>query len=299
MDFMKDCGSVWLCRKGWKIGNALCCGKAWIAPVLLACLTLTGEATATEPGRMRHGARLVALANAGTAVAGDMWAAAYNPSLLPREGAQLAVMWSPAPFGLRELQHGAAIAGYGDRRSAFALVLQRSGFDLYHETEATAVAAGTFADALHVGATLGYKHVAIQGYGRTAVLVVDLGAAFMLDPDLVIGTSVGAVNRPALGNARERVPLTFAIGASARITPALLLVADVWKDLRHAAELRTGVEYAMHDLLLLRAGAGTGGTAFSAGVGTRVGSVMLDYAVAVHGALGWTHLFAAGVAILP
>ncbi len=288
-----------MCCKRWKIGNALCCGKAWIWPVLLACLTLTAEAAATEPGRMRHGARLVALANAGTAVAGDMWAAAYNPSLLPRDGAHLAVMWSPAPFGLRELQHGAAVGGYGDGHTAFALVVQRSGFDLYHETEATAVAAGTIADALHIGAALGYKHVEIQGYGRAGVPVVDLGAAFMLDEDLVIGTTVGAVNRPALAGTRERVPLTFAIGAAARITPALLLVADVWKDLRHAAELRTGVEYAVHDLLRLRAGATTGATAFSAGIGTRIAGIGVDYAVAVHDALGWTHLFAAGVAILP
>lgn len=266
---------------------------------MLASLACAGEASATEPGRMRHGARLVALANAGTGVAGDAWAAAYNPALLPRGGMQLAVMWNPAPFGLRELGHGAAIAQYGGEASAVALALQRSGFDLYHETEATATAATTIEGALQVGTAVTYKDVGIRGYGRAGVVVVDLGAAFTIDRDLVIGAAVGAVNRPVIGASRERVPLTFALGAAARITPDLLLAADVWKDLRHAAELRAGVEFAPHALVRLRAGATTGELSFSAGVGTLVGGVSVDYAVTAHDALGLTHVFSAGVAILP
>ncbi len=247
---------------------------------------------------MRHGARMLALSQAGTALPADAWAAASNPALLARQGLTTAVMWSPAPFGLRELSHAAAVVTHDASAFSWSALVQSSGFALYRETEAAFACAMTMGGRMHVGTTIGWRDVAIQGYGSAGVLLVDLGAAMEVSDGWVVATVVGAVNRPTIGRSRERLPITFSLGSSMQVTSHLLLVADAWKDLRHAVQLRFGVEYIPLEQLRLRAGSATEPGRFSAGIGTMIEGIAADYAVVTHSDLGLTHILSVAVAIL-
>lgn len=282
----------------------------------LLALMLAADAAATETAqflRIMPGARPMALGEAYTGVADDLNALTTNPAGLSRVGGRQAGFMHAALYGGASYDFMGYAQPFGD--NAWGLSLQRLAVGGLEGRDAAGNQTGSFAaadTALNLAfsgrlpdsslrAGLGVKVIDSKLADASArSFAVDLGAQRPLG-GLGLPVMVGAAVRNLgpglkLGDQREDLPLTFAVGGAVRAAGALLLSADV-TDRPHAARgklgLSVGTEYSVLPAFSLRAGYGSaaasGGDLMSGlgfGFGLRVLRATIDYGFTPGGALG-------------
>ena len=156
--------------------------------------------------------------------------------------------------------------------------------------------------ALDIGASLKFIYDSIDGYSASAAMV-DLGALHhTANPKIKVGLALRNVGFQTSyytdSKFKEHLPLTYGAGLSMQMQENLLGAIDVGKANGENITLKLGMEYGISDAFTLRGGfrsnAGDyqmGGIAgytsgISLGLGWKIRSWNLDYAVASYGDLG-------------
>lgn len=194
-------------------------------------------------------------------------------------------------FGLSVLRYGAAHVAVPFGWGTVSSGLSSFGFEDYREVHASAGYARTFsfgtARALRTGATLRYYHTSISGYGSAAAVGVHLGLGVSLLRSLHLGAYATNVNGPTLAD-DEPLPRTLAVGVYYRAFSSVRVMADVFKDIRFPATVRSGIEVRPVHPLFLRVGLTTLPVRFSGGIGVRLGPLRASVAAEQHQVLGWS-----------
>lgn len=235
-------------------------------------------------------ARADALANATTARPAAVGVQA-NPAARANLERPTAVFYARQGFGLAALRYGAAHVAVPVRWGTASAGASTFGVEAYREVHlSTGVARGAqlgTARTVRVGATLRYHHTSIAGYGSAGALGLNLGLGVALLRSLHLGAVATNVNGAALV-ADVPVPRTLAVGLYYRALPHMIVVADVFKDVRFPATVRGGLEVQPVAPLFLRAGVTTAPARFSGGAGVRLGPLSAQVAAEQHQALGWS-----------
>jgi hypothetical protein len=235
-------------------------------------------------------ARADALAHATTARPAAAGVQA-NPAARAALERPTAVFYARQGFGLSALRYGAAHLAVPARWGTVSGGASTFGGEAYREVHLSAGLARGFqlgtARAVRVGATLRYHHTSITDYGGAGALGLNLGLGVAPLRSLHLGAVATNVTGAALV-AGEPLPRTLAVGLHYRALPRMVIVADVFKDVRFPAAVRGGLEVRPVDPLFLRAGVTTTPVRFSGGVGVRLGPLSVQVAAEQHQALGWS-----------
>lgn len=234
------------------------------------------------------GGRNVSLGGVIVGNSGECWDVFGNPSCAL--GQPSAGFWfSPGFFGLRELMAvGVAtvvpLGGWGVGAS-----LIRFGQDLYCETQASTAVAARLRENTSLGLSIQFYHLSIKGYGSAWSAGLSFGATARIASAVGVQCSALNLTGASIGACREPLPQQISFGAVTFPDSCLCVVLECRKESRMPAAVTLGGEYMVFPDVFLRAGASTETPGISSGLGLRIGTITLDYAVQWHRQLGITH----------
>ncbi|WP_245189663.1 hypothetical protein [Lunatimonas salinarum] len=143
-----------------------------------------------------------------------------------------------------------------------------------------------------LGAKLTYFQTNIEGFGRSAAPLIELGGVAELGPNVLFGAHIYNLGRARLSKlTQEYLPTVVKAGISYRPTDFFMINAEVEKEVYLDPLFKMGLEYSIQEKLDLRAGVHTHPEQMFFGIGFRPGRYRLDYAVSQHHQLGFTHHF--------
>jgi hypothetical protein len=227
---------------------------------------------------------------------GDLWAAMRNPALLTEVRLSAAAAWQPGRFGLTELSSASMAGAMHFGTFGIGAGVSHFGGPLYRELLPSAGFGMRIGEQVSLGAQASLLCLSIDRYGSTTVPVLDAGATVRVVPSLLLAAAAGNVTHAAIvGSITDRLPVTLRLGACWNPDSAMLLQAEIDKDMRWPATMRFGGEYRPLDMISLRAGATTKPWTVSGGFGLRLGGMLFDYAYSWHPDLGGSHALGIGI----
>lgn len=241
-------------------------------------------------------ARYAARADAGIACQSGADALFINPACIPSYSKNVDVhLFYTKPFGLKELSLGTVAASFSHHRFTAAGGFQYFGNALYQEQQFRAAFSYQFLPAFTVGAACRFGVLSIQGYGQTHSIMLDAGAVARLSPKLFWGFSIKNASNTKIGVNQEALPTILTSGICLKPHQNFSLLFDLCKDTRFPMDIRCGIDYQVFEPLILRLGAATEPTRYSAGFSILLQRLRIDYAFSSHFDLGLTHMFSIGV----
>jgi len=236
------------------------------------------------------GARSASFGGSGLLLSGDLWAGYVNPALYATVGNFAgSITYIPGRFEMSELQSSAATIVYPFSFGTTATSIHRFGFDLYSETTISLSSARSIGDRLDIGGTVNWYHLAIERYGSTSTVGITAGIRAGISDQLTTGVVVSNINRPAVGENRNRLPQIIRAGVMYRPHPVLNIVAEIEKDVMFDPEFRFGAEYLFSGSFSVRAGMNDRPARAAGGFSVQHRSLQIDYGLQWHFELGQTH----------
>ncbi|ERM83895.1 hypothetical protein P872_01150 [Rhodonellum psychrophilum GCM71 = DSM 17998] len=143
-----------------------------------------------------------------------------------------------------------------------------------------------------IGIKINYFQTNIEGFGRGAAPVIELGGVAELGPQLFFGAHIYNPTRSKLGkNAPDRLPTVVKAGFSYRPSAKIMVNMEAEKEILLDPMLKVGLEYNLMDRFWARAGVNSNPHNLFFGIGFKPKKFHLDYAMTQNNALGNTHHF--------
>lgn len=142
------------------------------------------------------------------------------------------------------------------------------------------------------GVKLNYFQTNIEGFGRAASPVVEIGGVAELTPQLFFGAHIYNLTRSKPSKlSDEYLPMNVKAGLSYRPTDNLMLNIEAEKEILLDPIFKAGLEYNVKDRIWGRAGFNTQPNNLFFGLGFRPRRYQIDYAMGQNYRLGFTHHF--------
>ncbi len=199
-------------------------------------------------------------------------------------------------FFLADVNQFSAGVGLPTSAGNFGLALQYFGFEGYNEQKIGVAYARKLAQRFSIGAQVDYLNLRIPDYGNQGAITFEIGFQAQINEQLTLGTHIFSPIAIEWTTA-DVVPTIFAIGASYRPTPKLVLLAEVEKDFEYPLDVKFGLEYQVIEVLSLRLGVNTYPFQNSFGIGLRMKQLRIDVASVYHRVLGVTTGFSVSYAL--
>lgn len=234
------------------------------------------------------GGRNVSLGGVIVGNCGECWDIFGNPSCAL--GRPSAGFWfSPGFFGLRELMAVGAAAIFPLGGWGAGCSLMRFGQDLYCETQMSTALAARLRESTTLGLSLQIYHLSIKGYGSAWSAGLSIGATARLSRAVGVQCSALNLTGASIGACREPLPQQLSFGAVTFPDSCICVVLECRKESKMPTAVILGGEYMVFPDVFFRAGASTETPGINSGLGLRIGTVTLDYAIQWHRQLGITH----------
>lgn len=238
------------------------------------------------------GARQNAMANSFSAIADDHWGTFYNSAGIGQLTSRgVGAFYSPSPFGMKEFATGAIAYVEPFSFGNIGVTAQTYGFELYRENSFSLSYAQNFFPNFYAGVRVKYNTLTIQNYGSDNIIGIDIGFLAQLSDVMKVGFAAVNLNRPAWGEAKDKLPQIFRGGFSYLPLKNILLGFEIEKDVRYPFNLKFGLEYNLLEMFALRFGYNNSPSKFAGGFGVSYSIFQINYAVQSHLDLGLTHLF--------
>jgi hypothetical protein len=244
----------------------------------------------TNIAQINPGARQISIANSDVALANDVFTLFNNPAgLAQMNWKEVAIYYSPAPFGLTELANGYVAYQQPFSFGSLGIGGMTYGYELYRESQIILGYSYNYENIFFIGAAVNYQSYSIQNYGSTGAFYLNLGGLVYILDDLRWGFSTSNVNRATVGDQDDQIPVVFTTGFSFEILNNFSLNLSLEKDVRYDPSISFGIDYDLIEYLSLRIGAADNPSKFTAGIGINYSILSLDYAFFTHPDLGLTH----------
>jgi len=143
-----------------------------------------------------------------------------------------------------------------------------------------------------LGLRANYLQFNIDGFGRKAIFVADIGGVAKLSDQLTFGAQITNFTQSSVSDeAQERVPTIINIGLSYQPTDNLFISMEGEKDVDLDADLKIGLEYKILEKIFVRTGFTIDGGTHSFGGGIELERFFLDYGIKIDQFLGNNHNF--------
>jgi len=143
---------------------------------------------------------------------------------------------------------------------------------------------------VNLGLRANYLQFNIEGFGRKAILIADIGAIAKLSDQLSLGVQITNFTQSSLSQEdQERVPTIINIGLSYEPTPNLIITVEGEKDVDLEADLKMGLEYKVLEKIFVRTGLTIDKGTHSFGAGIELAQFFFDYGIKIDQYLGNNH----------
>jgi hypothetical protein len=143
---------------------------------------------------------------------------------------------------------------------------------------------------ISLGLRANYLQFNIEGFGRKAIFVADIGAIAKLSDQLSFGVQVTNFTQSSVSDEdQERVPTIINIGLSYEPTSNLFITVEGEKDVDLEADLKIGVEYKVLEKIFVRTGFTVDKGTHSFGAGIELDQFFFDYGIKIDQYLGNNH----------
>ncbi|WP_200976158.1 hypothetical protein [Echinicola sp. 20G] len=236
------------------------------------------------------GARSVGLANAHTTL-DDAWSVFNNIGALGMLQKSSVFCSYDHRLGLNELTTLAAGGVVPTPIGNLGISLSHYGGQLFNQQ----VLGAGFSNKFGIGSfgiKASYFQTNIEGYGRSASPVFELGGLVELGPKVFWGAHIYNFTRAKISNNTEDyLPTIVKSGISYRPNEKLLVNVEAEKDILLDPLMKIGLEYNFTNRFWARCGIRTNPSNLHFGIGFHPKNISLDYAVAQNSQLGLTHHF--------
>ncbi len=236
------------------------------------------------------GARSMGLGNANVTL-GDAWSVFNNiGGLGVLEGNQVFASYDHR-LGLSELTTLAAGVALTGERVNIGLGISSFGGELFNQQN-IGVGIARKLGLASLGVKINYFQTNIEGFGRSATPLLELGGLAEINPQLVFGAHIYNLTRASLSKvSQEHLPMVVKTGLSYRPANFLMINVEAEKEILLDPQVKVGLEYGIQEILWARTGINTYPNNLFFGIGFRPKNLVVDYALSQHLQLGFTHHF--------
>jgi hypothetical protein len=199
------------------------------------------------------GARSIAMGATGINQ-NDAWSIFNNVGALARVDQTQAIFGYDHRFRLEELTtiHAGILIPHS--KFAFGLGVSSFGGDDYNQRNLGLGIAHQLGIA-SVGLKINYLQTNIEGFGRSAVPVLEFGGVAELGPHLLFGAKIYNPIQSSFGKDTEtNLPTLISAGLTFLVNEKVILNAEVEKDILEQPLLKLGIDYQLFKVLSLRMG---------------------------------------------
>ena len=235
-----------------------------------------------------RGSRSMGLGNANVTLA-DGWSVFNNIGGIGSVEASEFFAGYDHRLGLNELTTLAAGAVFKGTSGAWGIGLSNYGGDLFNQ-QTVGVGYGNQLGIASLGIKINYFQTNIEGFGRGAAPIVEVGGVAEMTPWLFFGAHMYNGSRSKLSQVTgEYLPMIVRTGLSFRPTQELMINLEAEKEVYLAPQLTVGVEYSLRERLYARTGINTNPRQLFFGIGFSPKRYRFDYAMSQNHQLGFTH----------
>jgi len=235
-----------------------------------------------------RGARSMGLANANATLA-DAWSLFNNIGGLGSVEESQFFSGYDHRMALNELTTLAAGAVFASSTGAWGIGLSSYGGDLFNQ-QTIGLGYGNQLGIVSLGVKINYFQTNIEGFGRGAAPIVELGGVAELTPWLFFGAHMYNMTRSKLSRVTdEYLPMIVRSGLSFRPSEGLMINLEAEKEVYLSPQLKMGMEYSLRDKLWARTGINTHPQQLFFGIGFSPKRYRIDYALSQNHQLGFTH----------
>ncbi|WP_114752183.1 PorV/PorQ family protein [Pleomorphovibrio marinus] len=253
----------------------------WIIPIAFA-----QNGTEVLP----KGARSLGMGNASVTL-GDAWSVFNNIGGLGLVENNQAFAGFDHRLGLQELTTLSAGLAFSSQEGNIGIGISNYGGELFNQQN-LGVGYARQLGLASLGLKVNYFQTNIEGFGRSAAPILELGGVAELGPQLVFGAHIYNLSRAKLSKLTlEHLPMVVKTGLSYRPASYLLINLEAEKEVMLAPQFKAGMEYGIQEKLWARTGINTQPKNIFFGIGFRPKNFHVDYALSQHIQLGFTHHF--------
>ncbi|MBN7815784.1 PorV/PorQ family protein [Algoriphagus pacificus] len=254
----------------------------------IACFFYFQANSQTDPLTQAHGARSQGMGNLKVNLP-DAWTVFNNIGALDRISASEIAVGYDQRFGLNELSTLDLAASLKTEKGSFGLGLSRFGGKLFNQ-QMFGIGYSQKLGISSFGVKADWFQTQIQDFGTGNSFVFSLGGVADLGPKIQIGGYFSNINRAKISNnSQDHLPTAINLGLTYVPISTLKIHLETEKDILIKPVVKAGLEYGIHDLVLLRAGVNSNPSRLFFGLGIRPGKFLLDYGMGQNTALGSTH----------
>ncbi|SNS21457.1 hypothetical protein SAMN06295967_105136 [Belliella buryatensis] len=239
------------------------------------------------------GARSMGMGNANLSLV-DTWSVFNNIGALGRITEPSIVVGYDHRFQLNELTTLSAGTVIVSDRFNFGLSVSSFGDEDFNQRHIGFGISNQMGIA-SLGVKVNYVQTNIEGFGRSAVPVIEFGGLAELSPNLFFGAHIyNLTNAKVSKLSNDHIPTVVKSGLSYLPTDKLIINLEAEKDILLEPVLKLGLEYNLMEKLWMRTGINTNPSNLFFGLGFRPKSFVIDYAMTQNQYLGATHHFSFG-----
>ncbi|MBC8277265.1 MAG: hypothetical protein H8E46_03475 [FCB group bacterium] len=199
-------------------------------------------------------------------------------------------------YGMPELKQS-SLAYYTSKEvNSFSVILSDFGNKVYREDALTVNYSRELRGGFSACAGISNYYLSLNGLGSDYTAGLNGGLSWSPGEMWNIGASVMNINDPSLGEQKDRIGRKYACGFGYFPAESIRLFGDVVKEDRFPADFRAGLEFALSEIVTIRAGVNSPEPQLSGGFSVYHQRFSFLYAFRNHNYLGASHMF--GVQIL-
>lgn len=221
----------------------------------------------------------------------NSWAVFNNPAGLASHSDFDAIFAYQTIFDFAPFNTVSAAVNYPSSFGTSGLGVYRFGDDLF-STSMLSLGFGKKIGIIGLGMKLNYLQYKIDGFGKRALGLAEMGALGQLTPALTFGMHIYNFTQSVISESTgEKVPVILRLSADYRLGEQVHLYLEGEKDVDEPVDVKFGLSYQVIEALTLRTGFSTQTNRMSFGAGILISRLTVDYALRANETISATHSF--------
>jgi hypothetical protein len=232
-----------------------------------------------------------------SATIGDVYAFFNNPAALSEvEEFQLGLSYENR-FLLRELQTQSMACAIPLSKGVLSVGGHLYGYDQFRSYKSGIGYSMMLSEHFMAGIQMNYQGIQLnQNYGSTGKMTAEAGLLFYISENWNVGVSAFNLGRTelvdvSLNSYSDRFSTIMRLGTSYRFSEALIVCAEVEKDLEFKPRVKMGLEYQIIPDFFIRTGFSSNRPEYAFGFSYHLKRVYLDLGSSYDQILGWSPNF--------
>ncbi len=219
----------------------------------------------------------------------DVFSGIHNQAALAKLKSGGMGFYSERRFLLAELNQYSAIVAMPTTSGTFAVQGDYFGSSAYNETQLGLAYARSVSSQVDVGIKFNHQSMKVPGYGSASAINFEAGTILHLTSQLHAGFHIyNPFSSSFNKNNTEKLPSIIKTGLGYEASDKVFVSVEVVKQQDQPVNINAGLQYNLHEKVLLRAGIATATNSSFAGVGLLFGKMRLDLSASHHPQLGFT-----------